>query len=93
MLFRSASGTVKVSSPAFEPGGRIPKKHAYFGEGENVSPPLAWSGAPGKTNELAVIVDDPDAPGEVPWVHWVLYKIPESTPASRQLTDLLLQSA
>jgi Raf kinase inhibitor-like YbhB/YbcL family protein len=64
---------LKMSSNAFEPGGRIPKK--YTGEGADVSPPLSWSGVPEGTVELALICDDPDAPRKEPWVHWVLYKI------------------
>ncbi|MHC4135841.1 MAG: YbhB/YbcL family Raf kinase inhibitor-like protein [Planctomycetota bacterium] len=65
-----------VRSNAFASGTRIPKRHAYEGEGENVSPALSWSGVPRKTRELALLCDDPDAPVEEPWVHWVLYRIP-----------------
>ena len=45
---------------------------------KNVSPPLAWSGAPAATKEFALILDDPDANfgGRGPFVHWVIYKIP-----------------
>jgi Raf kinase inhibitor-like YbhB/YbcL family protein len=70
--------SIVMTSTAFEEGQAIPKKHAYAGEGENVSPPLAWSGVPAGTKELALICDDPDAPVAEPWVHWVLYKIPAS---------------
>jgi Raf kinase inhibitor-like YbhB/YbcL family protein len=66
--------TIQVSSPAFAQGHVIPKKHT--GEGADVSPPLSWSNLPEKTKELALICDDPDAPGSEPWVHWVIYKIP-----------------
>ncbi len=65
-----------VSSPAFKAGERIPKRHAYTGEGENVSPAIAWSGAPASTKEFALLCDDPDAPTPEPWVHWVVYRIP-----------------
>lgn len=63
---------LKMSSSAFEPGCRIPKK--YTGEGPDVSPPLAWGGLPEGTVELALICDDPDAPRREPWAHWVMYK-------------------
>jgi Raf kinase inhibitor-like YbhB/YbcL family protein len=66
--------SITVESPAFGPGEKIPTKHT--GDGEDVSPALSWSGAPAKTKELALIMDDPDAPVAEPWVHWVLYKIP-----------------
>jgi Raf kinase inhibitor-like YbhB/YbcL family protein len=67
---------MKVESNSFRPGERIPRKHAYEGEGENVSPPLSWTGVPEGAKELALICDDPDAPGAEPWVHWVLYGLP-----------------
>jgi Raf kinase inhibitor-like YbhB/YbcL family protein len=64
----------QVSSTAFEPNGAIPKK--YTGEGQNISPPLMWTGLPEGTKEIALICDDPDAPRAEPFVHWVAYKIP-----------------
>ncbi|GIW73027.1 MAG: hypothetical protein KatS3mg102_2569 [Planctomycetota bacterium] len=67
---------LSLSSPAFSPGGRIPRRYAYRGEGDNVSPPLRWSGAPAGTRSFALICDDPDAPRAEPWVHWVVYNIP-----------------
>ncbi len=66
--------SIEITSSAFAGGQQIPKK--YTGEGADVSPPLAWSKLPEKTQELALICDDPDAPTKDPWVHWVMYKIP-----------------
>jgi Raf kinase inhibitor-like YbhB/YbcL family protein len=76
-----ALSDMKVTSSAFEAGGAIPKKHT--GEGEDVSPALAWSGAPQEAKAFAVICHDPDAPlvsanGTYGFVHWVLYNIPAS---------------
>lgn len=68
--------TIEVSSAAFKQGAPIPKKHAYAGEGQNVSPPIAWTGIPSGAKEIALVCDDPDAPRDEPWVHWVAYKIP-----------------
>jgi Raf kinase inhibitor-like YbhB/YbcL family protein len=72
--------TLKIESAAFAAGGEIPVR--YTGEGEDLSPPLAWSGVPSGTKSLALIVDDPDAPDpaapKMVWVHWVLYNIPPS---------------
>ncbi len=65
---------MKLTSPAFSKGEQIPVK--YTGDGEDLSPPLAWSDLPEGTKELALICDDPDAPTAEPWVHWVIYKIP-----------------
>jgi len=64
---------IRIVSTAFEPNRPIPKK--YTGEGPDVSPPLAWSGVPEPTKELALICDDPDAPTPEPWVHWILYQL------------------
>jgi Raf kinase inhibitor-like YbhB/YbcL family protein len=68
------------SSPAFAPDGEIPRR--YTCEGEDISPPLAWSGAPEGTKSFALVVDDPDAPDpdapRMTWVHWVLHNLPPS---------------
>ena len=67
-----------LTSPAFAPGGPIPRR--YTCQGEDLSVPLGWSGLPAGTQSLALIVDDPDAPDPAApkrtWVHWVLYNIP-----------------
>jgi len=65
-----------IKTTAFTNGQGIPKH--FTGEGEDVSPPLEWNGIPKDTKELALICDDPDAPGKT-WVHWVMYKIPSQT--------------
>ena len=66
--------SITVHSTAFDPGQPIPGRHTE--DGEDVSPELSWSGLPEGTKELALIVDDPDAPTDEPWVHWVIYRIP-----------------
>jgi Raf kinase inhibitor-like YbhB/YbcL family protein len=58
---------INVSSPAFAPGGTIPRE--YTCDGRDVSPPLRWSGVPKSASELTVVMRDPDAPGGV-FVHW-----------------------
>ena len=73
---------ISLDSPAFEHGQPIPKR--YTADGEDLSPPLKWSDPPVGTKELALIVDDPDAPTSDPWVHWVIYKLP---PTLRQLPE------
>lgn len=64
---------MKVESPAFKNGQKIPTK--YTADGEDISPPIVWSNIPEGTVEFALICDDPDAPTAEPWVHWVIYKI------------------
>jgi Raf kinase inhibitor-like YbhB/YbcL family protein len=63
-----------LRSDAFAGGAAVPRR--YTEDGEDLSPPLGWSGAPADTKEFALIVDDPDAPRAEPWVHWLLYKVP-----------------
>jgi len=67
-----------ITSSAFAPNAAIPA--LYTCEGKDLSPPLAWTGAPAGTKSFALIVDDPDAPDpnapKMTWVHWVLYNIP-----------------
>ncbi|HVU97092.1 MAG TPA: YbhB/YbcL family Raf kinase inhibitor-like protein [Puia sp.] len=46
----------------------------YTCSGANISPPLDIGGIPEATKSLAIIVDDPDAPGGT-WVHWVAWNI------------------
>jgi Raf kinase inhibitor-like YbhB/YbcL family protein len=64
----------EFTSTAFKNNHAVPKE--YTGEGDDVSPPLAWDDAPPNTKEFALICDDPDAPSPEPWVHWVIYGIP-----------------
>lgn len=64
-----------LESPAFKENGNIPIQ--YTGEGKDLSPPLFWKNAPKGTQSLALICDDPDAPGGN-WDHWILYNIPSS---------------
>jgi Raf kinase inhibitor-like YbhB/YbcL family protein len=64
----------ELRSTAFAHGGAIPAK--YSRQGGNQHPPLSWSGVPDGTRELALVVEDPDAPGPEPFVHWIAYGIP-----------------
>jgi hypothetical protein len=70
---------LKITSTAFKANELIPSK--YTCEGENVNPPLAIEGIPGEAKSLALIVDDPDAPGGM-WVHWVVWNIPVTSSLS-----------
>ena len=71
-----------IRSSAFESGQAIPKQ--YTGDGKDISPPLSWSNLPPGAKELALIVDDPDAPTSDPWVHWVMARIPGTTTQLRE---------
>src|SRR4051794_40755030 len=64
---------LELKSPAFANNERLPLR--YTGDGENLSPPLTWSGLPKGTKELALLCEDPDASKPEPWVHWLIYRI------------------
>ncbi len=66
---------LKVSSSAFDGHRQIPERHT--GDGEDVSPPLEWSGVPEGTQAFAVVCHDPDAPLVDGFTHWVAYGIPK----------------
>jgi hypothetical protein len=65
---------MKVLSADFTAGALMPDK--FGAKGEGVSPQLSWSGAPANAKSFALIVEDPDAPGPAPFIHWVLFNIP-----------------
>ncbi len=78
--------SLTLTSPAFCHEDDIPAR--YTCDGEDISPPLQWSGVLEGTQSLALIVDDPDAPDPLfpvmTWVHWVLYNIP---PTASELSE------
>jgi Raf kinase inhibitor-like YbhB/YbcL family protein len=62
-----------ITSTAFHNDSTIPQK--FTCQGEDISPALAWSGAPDGTQCFALLCEDPDAPGGT-YIHWVIYNIP-----------------
>ena len=66
-----------LSSSEFGEGQPMPRRYAC--DGDNVSPPLAWSAAPGDSAALVLVVDDPDAGG---FVHWVVFDMTASASGS-----------
>jgi Raf kinase inhibitor-like YbhB/YbcL family protein len=69
----TAQAQLQLISSAFTQGSAIPS--VYSCEGEDLSPPLAWSGGSVERRSLALVCDDPDAPRGT-WDHWVLYNLP-----------------
>ena len=71
-----APSQIALTSPVFTDGGTLPRGVTCDGAGS--PPPLRIRGVPAGARELALVVDDPDAPGgEFP--HWELYALPPST--------------
>src|ERR1043165_5366677 len=75
------AGALQIFSAGVQSGQSIPAK--YTCDGANISPPLTWSGVPANAKSLAIICEDPDAPGGT-FTHWVVYGIPA---AERQLVE------
>jgi hypothetical protein len=63
---------MRLSSTAFDDGGEVPRR--YTCDGEDISPPLNWSGAPSDTQSFVLLCADPDAPAGT-WRHWAVYNI------------------
>ncbi|UWG48586.1 Phospholipid-binding protein [Halanaeroarchaeum sp. HSR-CO] len=62
----------RVTSPAFDEGKTIPDRHTC--SGADVSARLVFEGIPLAAQTLAIIVDDPDAPGGT-FTHWVIWNV------------------
>jgi Raf kinase inhibitor-like YbhB/YbcL family protein len=79
--------TLALTSSAFQNGGTIPEQ--YTCSGDNKSPELQWTGVPGGTRSLALILDDPDAPMGT-FVHWVVYNL---SPTATGIPERVLGAA
>lgn len=78
------SDTLKLGSDSFPAGGSIPLRFAGKGVGDNLSPALRWSGLPAGTQEVVLVMEDPDVPLRRPWVHLIAYGI---TPATSGIAE------
>lgn len=75
---------MKISSAAFSNNGKIPAK--YTCDGEGTRPPLLLSEVPPGAVRLALICEDPDAPGKI-FTHWTIWNIdPDTTEISESMT-------
>ncbi len=72
---------MELRSTAFSNGRRIPDRHTC--DGDDVSPPLEWTGTPEVAVALALCLDDPDA-GRYPFTHWLAWGL---TPAAGWLAE------
>ncbi|HVL87938.1 MAG TPA: YbhB/YbcL family Raf kinase inhibitor-like protein [Candidatus Thermoplasmatota archaeon] len=81
----TAPKQIVVASSAFEEGASIPAR--YTCQGDDVSPPLSFRNVPGAARALALVMDDPDAPGGT-FTHWLAWNIPATKAAIAGDEDL-----
>jgi Raf kinase inhibitor-like YbhB/YbcL family protein len=70
---RHGHAKLEITSPAFEPGWRLPVR--FTSDGQGVSPPLQWRNVPAEASMLALIVEDCDSPTIEPLVHAIAVEI------------------
>jgi Raf kinase inhibitor-like YbhB/YbcL family protein len=70
---RTPATTLELLSDAVGIDGALDLRHSAYGN--NLSPPLRWTPVAG-AGAYAIIVEDPDAPQEKPFVHWMIWNIP-----------------
>lgn len=67
---------MKIESPEFKNGDKIPSRFTCDGEG--INPSLVFSDVPEEAKSLVLLMDDPDAPSGI-WDHWVVFNMPPET--------------
>ncbi|MET0621358.1 MAG: YbhB/YbcL family Raf kinase inhibitor-like protein [Pyrinomonadaceae bacterium] len=91
---RSAQSSINVNSNAFAANQPIPEVNSAYGQ--DLSPALSWSGLPAGAKSVVLMMEDPDASGPKPFVHWLVANLPanvSSLPASLPKTESLSQAS
>lgn len=65
---------IDVMSETFAAGDAIPLENSAYGD--NVSPQVSWSAGPEGTMSYTLVMEDPDLPGNPPFLHWIVGDIP-----------------
>lgn len=68
-----APKSIGIRSVAFQHGKQVPRE--FTGFGDDLSPPLEWTGVPNGAQSIALLVDDPDAPAGT-FTHWAVWNLP-----------------
>ncbi|MDX1932014.1 MAG: YbhB/YbcL family Raf kinase inhibitor-like protein [Capsulimonadales bacterium] len=84
--------TLTVTLPDIPPDGKIPDRFSAYGSNE--TPTVRWSGRPANTQSFLLLLEDPDAPGDKPYVHYLVYNLPSTAESvDAQLPPLALIGA
>ena len=79
-----ALAAMAITSADLPPGAPMPAKHIYPRcGGQNVSPALAWSGAPAGTRSLVLTMIDMDVAPAL-WSHWIVVDLPAASTGLQQ---------
>ena len=62
-----------VGCNSFPPNGAIPEDFSAYGA--SMIPEVTWANVPAGAKSLLFMIEDPDAPGAKPFVHWVVTNI------------------
>ena len=89
----AGQGILTVTSPSFEPGATIPKRHCAGVRDGNVSPALQWSGVPASRRQLLLILEDTDAPFTAPIIHMIALLDPDTDAAGAASTGGIEEGA
>jgi phosphatidylethanolamine-binding protein (PEBP) family uncharacterized protein len=83
---RSSDGKFTLTSSVVEDLQSLPTE--FTGDGEGISPPLQWNGAPAGTKAYALIMDHVTPDGDRKW-YWTVYDIPGSALSlPKNVTDI-----
>jgi Raf kinase inhibitor-like YbhB/YbcL family protein len=72
----SEQSEFKLTSSAFEDGGKIPVRHTC--DDQNTNPPIQIHNVPEGTKSLVLLMEDHDAPAGT-WDHWITFNLPPDT--------------
>lgn len=89
-IFSDVPSSIQLRSTAIAPEGMIPRRYTNYGE--DVSPPLRWTGVPAGTRSLVLLVEDPDAIAPLPFVHWAAINISPDATALKENIPKAFQS-
>jgi Raf kinase inhibitor-like YbhB/YbcL family protein len=81
----AALTSIAVTSKSFASNATIPVDNTC--DGADRSPQVTWSAPPAGTKSLAIVMDDPDAPGG-DFTHWIVFDVRPDALSIPEASDL-----